>query len=209
MQAATFFNPAQNAAIAAAIAEVETSTSGEVAVMVVDQSDTYPESLVLAGILLGGLSATVVADLWFADSLWTFLPMATGFSLLIGWGVGQWPALKRFFITRARLEHMVREQAVQSFYEKGLYKTRDATGVLFFISLFEHRVWILADQGIYEKISRQTLQEHAVAIAHGIKHGAAASALCRAIGRVGEILSQHFPVRPDDTDELSNEVLLP
>lgn len=208
MRAEIFFSAEQKAAIAAAIAEVETRTSGEVAVMVVDQSDTYPESLILAGILLGGLSATCIADRWFADSLWSFLPLATLLALLIGWGVGRLPAVKRFFITKTRLEHMVRKQAVQSFYEKGLYKTRDATGVLFFISLFERRVWVLADKGIYDKIPQSTLQEQASVIAQGIKQGNAASVLCHEISKVGEILTQHFPLRPDDTNELSNEVML-
>jgi len=208
MRAETFFSAEQNAAIAAAIAEVESRTAGEVAVMVMDQSDTYPESRILAGSLLGGVSATVITDRWFAGSLWTLLPLAIGLALFIGWGVGQLPAVQRLFIAKARLEHMVCEQAMQAFYDKGLYKTRDATGVLFFISLFERRVRLLADRGIYEKIPQQTLQEHAAAIALGIKQGNAASALCREIGRVGEILARHFPVRPDDTNELSNEVML-
>lgn len=208
MRSEIFFNEEQKAAIAAAIAEVETRTVGEVAVMVVDQSDTYPESPMLAGILLGGLSATIITDRWLADSLWTFLPLAIGLALCLGWGVGQLPAVKRFFIPKARMEHMVREQALQAFYEKGLYKTRDATGVLFFISLFEHRVWLLADKGIYEKIPQQTLQEHAAAIAQGIRQGDTATALCHGIGRVGEILAMHFPVQPDDTNELSNGVMM-
>ncbi len=208
MQAEFFFSEEQKAAIAVTIAEVESRTAGEVAIMVVDQSDTYPESRILAGILLGGIGATVVTDRWFADSLWTFLPLAIGLALFAGWSVKHLPAVKRFFIPKARLEHMVREQALQSFYEKGLYKTREASGVLFFISLFERRVWILADKGIYAKIPQQALQEHATAIAQGIKGGNAATALCHEIGRVGEILARHFPARPDDTNELSDEVML-
>jgi putative membrane protein len=141
------------------------------------------------------------------DSLWGFLPLAATFSLLIAWLVDYLPSVRRIFVSGARLEEMVREQAVQEFFKQGLYKTRDATGVLFFISLFERRVWILADQGINEKISPESLQAHAADIASGIKAGRAAEALCREIRRAGKVLAQHFPVRDDDINELPDQVM--
>lgn len=207
MKSETFFSEADNADITGAIREVELQTSGEIAVMVVEQSDSYPESRILAGIIVGGLLALAVTDLWFEDSLWGFLPLAAVFALLISWLIEYLPAVKRFFIPATRLEEMVREQALQGFYQQGLYKTRDATGVLFFISLFEHRVWVLADQGIYEKISQENLQAHATDIAAGIKDGRAAAALCEEIRRAGQVLAHHFPVRDDDTNELPDQIL--
>ena len=207
MKAETFFSEKEKAEITTAIQEVELKTSGELAVMVVDKSDTYPESRLLAGIIVGALAALGVTDLFFDDSLWVFLPSAVLLTILISWVVGFLPAVQRYFIPAARLEEMVREQAVQGFYKKGLYKTREATGVLFFISLFEHRVWVLADHGIYEKISQETLQGYAVDIAKGIKSGQAADALCREIRRAGEVLAQHFPVGDDDVNELPDQVL--
>ena len=51
-----------------------------------------------------------------------------GFSLVTGGITNYFPALKRVFVPKTRSEELVREQAVQSFYEKGLHKTRDATG---------------------------------------------------------------------------------
>ena len=208
MQAKTFFNPEQKTTITRTIAGVEARTSGELAVMVVDQSDTYPESRILCGILFGGILALVITDLWFSASLWTFLPLFISLALLIGWTVDSLPGVKRFFIPSTRRESMVREEAIQAFYKKGLHNTRDSSGVLFFISLFEHRVWVLADKGIYEKISQKTLQEYAADIASGIKKGQATEALCKAINKVGILLADHFPTRPDDTNELPYEVLL-
>jgi len=207
MKAETFFSAAEQAEVTRAIQEVELRTSGEVAVMVVDRSDSYPESRLLTGIIVGGLLALGLADLVWHDSLWAFLPLAALFTVLFSWLAGRLPSVQRFFVPAARLEEMVREQAVQGFYKKGLYKTREATGVLFFISLFEHRVWVLADHGIYEKISQETLQEYAADIAAGIKGGKAAEALCREIRRAGEVLAHHFPVRADDVNELPDHVL--
>ena len=207
MKSKEFFSEVENGEITRTIQEVELQTSGEVAVMVVEQSDSYPESRILAGVIMGSLLALGVTDFLLDDSLWKFLPLAAIFSLLIAWLTDYLPLVKRFFVPGTRLEEMVREQAVQGFFEQGLYKTRDATGVLFFISLFERRVWVLADQGINEKISQESLQAHAADIATGIRDGRAAEALCREIRGVGKVLAQHFPVRDDDINELPDQVM--
>jgi putative membrane protein len=105
------------------------------------------------------------------------------------------------------VERAVRQRAVRAFYEKGLYKTRMNTGVLFFISLLEHKVWVLADKGIYEKIDQETLNGFARAVSLGIKEGRACDALCKAIRDAGEVLSKHFPLTHGDTNELTDTVI--
>jgi putative membrane protein len=208
MKAATFFSEQDKAAIETAIAEVETKTAGEVAVMVVDQSDSYPEARLSAGLLFGAGLALAVTELFFAESLWAFLPLALVGGALMGLLSGFMPFVIRFMGSRQRQEARVRERALQAFYEKGLYKTRDNTGVLFFISLLEHRVWVLADAGIYDKISSDELQDFARQVARGVGEGNVVPILCQEIQRVGEVLACHFPIRDDDTNELSNEVIV-
>jgi putative membrane protein len=208
MKAKNFFTENENADIAAAIKAVEKNTSGEVAVMVVDESDSYPESNILSGVIIGGLVSLVITELFFEDSLTVFAIFFAVLSLGTGWAIEYLPALKRIFISNNRLDELVREQAVQSFYQKGLHKTRDASGVFFFISLFEHKVWILADSGINSKISQQELQVYASDMAKGIRQGSAAEILCREIGNLGEVLAEHFPAMHDDVNELSNEVIV-
>lgn len=208
MKAETFFSGEEQKKIEAAIHEVEGRTAGEVAVMVVDRSDSYPEARILAGVLLGSLLALVITDLWFGASLWIFVPAAVVFSLFFGWLVKFLPSVMWLFIPVTRVESQVEERAVRAFYEKGLYMTRDDTGVLFFLSLFEHKVWVLADKGIYSKIPQEKLQEYAADIAKGVKEGQAADVLCREIKNVGDILAEHFPIKPDDTNELSNKIIV-
>ena len=208
MKSDTFFTEAEQKQITEEIQRAETMTAGEIAVMVVDRSDTYPEARILAGTIIGSALSLIIADQFFLDSLWYFVPLAVLFSLLLGWGTGYFPGLLRYFVPAGRLDTQVRERAVRAFYEKGLYKTRDKTGVLFFISLFEHKVWLLADEGIYTKIPQETLQEYATDIAKGIKNRTAAEALCREIANVSKILARHFPIQPDDVNELSNKVII-
>lgn len=207
MNAETFFNEEEKTSISSAIKEVEKQTAGEVAVMVVDESDTYPESRILAGVIIGGAISLLLTDQYFDASLWIFVPFMAMFSLFIGWSIQYMPDIKRFFTPQGHLEEKVQERALLAFYERGLYQTRDDTGVLFFISLFEHKVWVLADKGIHEKINPDELQEYADDVAKGIKTGNASQSLCLEIKRVGKILAEHFPIKPDDTNELSNEVI--
>lgn len=208
MKAENFFSESENADIAAAIEAVENNTAGEIAVMVVDESDSYPEGNILSGVIVGGLISLVITELFFQDSLTVFMIFFAGLSLVAGFITEHIPALKRIFISKNRVDELVREQAVQSFYEKGLHKTRDATGVFFFVSLFEHKVWILADKGINSKITPEELQVYASEMAKGIRRGRAAEILCREISNLGEVLAEHFPVKDDDVNELSNQVIV-
>lgn len=206
--AENFFSDSDKAAISAAIKAVEARTAGEIAVMVVDQSDTYPEGLILGGVMVGSLFALAVTDLLGYSTQWLYVPCATLCAILVGVGLKFLPTLHRLFIPSGRLEALVRGRAEQAFYEQGLHRTRDASGVLFFLSCFERKVWVLADSGIYTKITPESLQDHADHVVQGIKKGEQAQSLCAEIERVGEVLARHFPIRPDDANELSDEVIV-
>lgn len=81
------------------------------------------------------------------------------------------------------------------------------TGVLIFISIFEHKVWVLGDRGINSKVTPDQWGAIVTALVAGMKEKRAAEALCTAVSGVGDILKEHFPVRPDDVDELSNLII--
>jgi putative membrane protein len=207
MKAETFFTETEQQRIAAAIHEAESRTSGEIAVMVVAQSDDYPEGQVLAAGCIGSLLAFAGTELVRPGSLWVFVLAALGLIALCGGLVRYLPAVKRFFTADERLERQVRYRALAAFYEKGLYRTRDESGVLFFISLFERKVWVLADRGIHARIRPETLQSFAGDIALGMKSGNAAEVLCRQIRAAGEMLASHFPRQPGDVNELPDDVI--
>lgn len=117
------------------------------------------------------------------------------------------PSLKGHFLSKERMEYEVKEYAFRMFYDHGLYKTVDNTGVLFLISILEHRVYILADKGIYEKIKQKTLDDYAESISKGIAKGNGAASLCEAIKSCGAVLAKNFPIKPDDKNELSDKII--
>ncbi|HFQ81129.1 MAG TPA: hypothetical protein ENK33_07135 [Desulfobacterales bacterium] len=207
-QAEKIMGTAERAKISAAVKDVESRTAGEIAVIFTDMSDDYPEGSLRAGVIIGSLCAIAVSDLLLGDSLWYAVGLALILTLLIDWLGHKMPIIIRPFISPSRLDEMVARRALTVFYDQGLYKTRDKTGVLFFISLFERRVRVLADKGIYEKITPDELQGYAHGISAGIKNKKTAEALTKEIQAVGMVLAKHFPIKDDDTNELPDEVVI-
>jgi len=187
--------------------DVESRTIGEIVVMVVDRSGRYLEAEVFGGILLGNLLSLILTLLFFHSSIWSYIPLSFIFFFPCRTLFQRIDVLKRLFVGVRRKEEAVRLRAERGFFEKGLYKTKKNTGVLFLLSLLERKVWVLADKGIYEKMDQETLNRFAHEVSRGVKGGRACEALSQAIQEIGELLSRHFPITPDDTDELPNAVL--
>ncbi|MBI4683702.1 MAG: hypothetical protein HY755_00705 [Nitrospirae bacterium] len=206
-KAERFFTEKEKDAIKEATRLAESRTIGEIAVMVVDSSDNYLDAEIIGGILLGSLLALILTVTYFHLSVWFYVPMSFIFFFPFRFLFKKAPALKSAFIGIKRKEDAVRLRAIRAFYEKGLYKTKKNTGVLFFISLIEHKVWVLADKGIYEKIEQETLNKFAGNISQGIKEGRACDALCENIKEAGGLLAKHFPITKGDIDELPDGVI--
>lgn len=207
LKADTFFTEEEKRRITDTTRETESRTIGEIAVMVVDSSDRYMEAEVIGGMLLGSLFSLIITVSYFHSSIWSFIPLGFLFFFPFLFLFKKVHVLKTAFIGMKRKEDTVRLRAVRAFYEKGLYKTKNNTGVLFFLSLLERKVWVLADKGIHEKIGQETLNKFASTVSQGIKDGRACDALCEAIKETGDLLSRYFPITPDDTDELPDEVM--
>jgi putative membrane protein len=206
-KAETFFTLEERARLKATTQEVESRTIGEVVVMVVDRSDHYMEAEVLGSVLLGSLLSFILSVLFFHVSLWFYIPLSFLFFFPFWFLFIKAEALKKLFIGTRRKEEAVRLRAERSFFEKGLYRTKKNTGVLFFLSLLERKIWILADKGIYEKMDQETLNRFANEVSKGIKEKRACEALIQAIQGIGVLLSEHFPITSDDIDELPDEVM--
>jgi putative membrane protein len=205
-----YFTDNDRELIRQAVADAEKGTSGEIATMVVEQSDRYLEAEVLGGVLVSALVALVLsvslhyAAIWshlpIDMSIWSYVPLVCVLYFPARLLFGRYPRLKQPFVNKKRLAVTVRERAVRAFYEKGLYRTRDENGILIFISLLERKVWILGDRGVDRRIPKESWQLLATEISTGIGAGHACSALCAVIGKCGRILAEHFPRKTDDTN---------
>lgn len=203
-----FFSRSEEEKIKEATGAAESKSLGEIAVMIVDSSTRYREGEVLGAVILGNILAFPVTAFFLEESLWWYIPLTLALSML-SWPLFlKMPSAALHFTGTKRRQMAVRDRAIRAFYEKGLHRTRGRTGVLFFISLLERKVWVLADKGIHEKISQPKLNAFAKTVSAGIRTGDAAGALIKAIEETGELLHQHFPILDGDTNELPDAVII-
>ncbi|MEE4253031.1 MAG: TPM domain-containing protein [Desulfuromusa sp.] len=205
--ASEFFSKEEQQKIEAAVKKAETTTSGEIVPMVVNSSYEYPRAE-----LIGGGTLALAVGLIFSwavggESIWWFLPVFIVGFFIFQQLIRNLPDLKRKLINPEEFDIEVREKALVSFVEQGLHETRDKTGILILISLFERRVQVLADSGINAKVPENTWDEIVTIITHGLKTGNSCDAICQAVEHCGEQLQEHFPRKADDTDELSNLII--
>jgi putative membrane protein len=118
------------------------------------------------------------------------------------------PDFKRLFVFEDRATAVAQEQAFQEFYANDLHKTEAATGVLLFVSLFEHRVIILADEGIDSKVDAEFWADSDELILDGIRKGSLKEGLIAGIRQAGERLALDFPWTEGDRNEIPDRVIV-
>jgi putative membrane protein len=198
-----------------AVRDAEARTAGEIVVMVIPESDPYPLAGVIGAALASLPAAAALTPLaggffWMGEqNMWVFLTLFIGFFAGLHPLFMAAPVLKRLCISNREMAESIEKAAMTRFYRENLHATREATGVLVLVSVFERRVQILADRGINDRVPPDTWNRLVADIVSGIKSGEAAAALCRAVDGIADILERHFPCPPDDRDELENLIIEP
>ena len=206
----TFFSKADREAIQAATTAAERKTAGELVVYVTERCDPHPE-VAWKGALVGGALGALCASVavwrfggWGApDYLWMLIGFQLG--LVAGWIASRFDAIARKLIGAEALDSRVDGRAAEAFLDEQVFATRERTGVLIFVALFEHRVLVLADEGIDERVADEAWAEITGELALGIRRGTPAAALIHAVGRCAALLEAHGVQAADSENEISNE----
>lgn len=210
MRIRELLSEADLAAIERATAAAEQGTSGEIVPYLVERIDDHAEARWRAA-TIGGLLAALVAGAvhaltgsWSGPGVaWITLPVLAGSGL--GYLLGGLGSVVRRLTPADALDLMAERRAEAAFLEEEVFATRDRTGILIFLALFEHRAVILADAGIHGAVPDHLWKELVDDLVAGIKARDAARALERTIARCGAILVEHHVERrPDDRDELDD-----
>jgi uncharacterized membrane protein len=98
--------------------------------------------------------------------------------------------------------------AHKEFFRLKMNETRDKTGILIFLILKERKFHILADEGINKKVPEDTWNNICSEMQQKFQKGYFCNGIIYGVESVGKILSEHFPIKADDTNELSNEVVI-
>ena len=206
MKADNFFTEAEQERIRQTVIAAESKTAGEIVPMIVTSSARYTEIELLG--LIGGLLAGMIAEGIWSDPWGSpFLNLWPVVGAMVGFLLCRIPSVKRSLTSNNRVAEAMHTTCLAAFTEHGLHYTRDHTGILIMISLLEHRVQVLADRGINQKVAPGTWNEIVSMITAGIKSDQACDAFCKAIARCGDILATHFPRQADDKDELPNRLV--
>jgi uncharacterized membrane protein len=105
---------------------------------------------------------------------------------------------------RLTLEKM----AIREFHRLKLSKTKQRTGILFFLLLRERKFHILADEGIHEKVAEGTWGRVADSMSEEFKKGKHREGIIHGIESMGKILSEAFPRSAGDRNEISDSVVV-
>ena len=184
------------------------SAVGEILPVVVERSDPHPGADWLAALCCLLVGTSLLAG-WLPWEQPVFLVLSQFGMAAVGFGLARiLPGFKRVFIFEDRATAVAEEQAFQEFYANGLHKTEAATGVLLFVSVLEHRVIIMADEGIDSKVGAEFWANTDDAILDGIRHGSLRDGLVSGIERAGERLAEFFPWRDGDRNEIPDRVIV-
>jgi putative membrane protein len=211
-----FFTEVDLEAVRSAVQEAEAGTSGEIVPYVVPASDAYTSAVwkgaafgALCGPLLALIAFRLSGGLWRWGSwlsLWIVLPatLGTAAGYLLAASV---PAVKRWLAGPATLDTRVRQRAAMAFLAEEVFKTRERTGILLFVSLFERRVVVLGDSGINRQVEAQHWEGVVATVVGGIGTGRPGAALAAGIRQCGELLARFgVAIRPDDSNELADDL---
>jgi len=102
----------------------------------------------------------------------------------------------------------IKTLAEEEFYNLKMDSTRDKTGILIYVLLSKRKFFILADSGINEKVDQSAWDVMRDEMQTEFQLGHYLEGIIKTIEKVGNLLSQHFPIKHDDTNELSNKVIV-
>ncbi len=218
-----FLSEQEQIAITRAVADAEANTSAEIVPVVASVSGRYDRAESTFGLLFALSSLTVIwllfQDVQLVEEDWTssfqltigLLPVIV---IIVAGYIGgvvlatYVPILRRPLIGRREMQDEVAENAAAAFQQFRIHRTVAGTGLVIYISLYEHMVQILADETITAALDQSEWDAVRDLVLQGIKDDNAAEELIAAINHSGELLAKHFPIQPEDRDELKNELYL-
>lgn len=191
------------------IKKAEMKTSGEIVPAIYHHSSNYSLVHLKYALLMGLLGPTIFLYILklnhYSFDLTILLVIST--SMFLGYLMGFIPLLKKFMLNPHDVDQAVHAKALEIFWKNNLSLTKNRTGILIFISLFEKKVVVLADAGINIKVPENFWNDVVKVITASIKNENLVVGLEKAIMMCGEKLSTHFPYKQDDVNELENRIL--
>jgi len=115
--------------------------------------------------------------------------------------------VKRKMLTPQHLDNATRQRAENAFLEEEVFNTTHRTGIMIFISFFEHEVIVMADTGISKVVEQKEWDKIVSILTENIRKDKIVEGLEIALKRCGEILLEKgFKADADDKNELRDDL---
>jgi putative membrane protein len=203
--------------IKAAVKTTEEKISGEIVPVIVDRSGRY----IIAkykGSLFGASLAfmmMIVLDRYVisnASNTLFYDPVFIFFVVVLGGIVGAAipyfsEGIERLLLSQVYMDQTTRRRAENAFLEEEVFNTRQRTGIMIFISFFEHEVMVMADKGISNLVEQKQWDMIVADLVAQIRAGNIVEGLEAGIKQCGDLLLEKgFKKTHDDTNELSDDL---
>jgi len=200
-----------------AVKQAEDKISGEIVPVIVERSGFYSLAsyrAALVGASLGFLLMifldryviTDSANTLYYDPLFIFIVVILG-GLLGAVIPNLIPGMKRLLVSQRHFDHATKQRAENAFLEEEVFNTRHRTGIMIFVSFFEHEVIVMADRGISKVVDQKQWDKIVGDLIQNIRAGKLVEGLEGGIKRCGEILLEKgFVKAADDINELRDDL---
>jgi putative membrane protein len=200
-----------------AVKNAEEKISGEIVPVIVDRSGDYTIALYkgsLIGASLTFITVVVLDRFVIKDAVNTLFydPVFIFLVVILGGVLGAIlpyfsDSVKRMLVARRYQDLVTRQTAENAFLEEEVFNTRQRTGIMIFVSFFEHEVIVMADKGISKIVDQKQWDNIVQNIIAEIKNGKIVEGLEKGITQCGEILLEKgFQKRIDDINELRDDL---
>ena len=201
----TLLNTTQAEEVSQAIAQAEQQTDAELIVVLAKQADEYYYIPTLWAALLSLLTP---AALQFTP-FWLDIneTLTTQFLVFIGAAlVFRIPGLMRLLIPARVKKQRANLLARAMFLENNLHHTKDESGVLIFVSEFEHYIEIIADRGINVKVESRQWTQLVDEFVQAVKSKQTHQGMLNMVSQCGILLETHVPATAEK-NELPNHLI--
>jgi putative membrane protein len=200
-----------------AVKEAEQKISGEIVPVIIERSGNYSIANYKASLIAGAvffigmifLDRYIIQDAshtLYYDPLFIFTIVMVGSALgFILPNVSD--GFKRWLVSRKYMDDCCRQSAENAFLEEEIFNTRHRTGIMIFISFFEHEVIVMADRGISKVVEQKEWDKIVAELVGYIRSGKIIDGVEAGIRRCGEILLEKgFHKTADDINELRDDL---
>ncbi|WP_455209099.1 TPM domain-containing protein [Kaarinaea lacus] len=201
-----FLTDQEKQTISDAIREAESHTSGEIVTVIARAADDYLYIPTLWAGLLALLTPSVLlmmpVDLEFLV-IYTIQVLVFVLATLLF----RWTPLKLALIPRVVKHHRASRLASEQFIQQGLHQTQARNGLLLFVAVAERYVEVIADQGINDRVPKDTWSNLVSEFVRHIQQRKIAEGFLDAIKQSGKVLQEQFPADPVNKNELPNHLI--